>query len=235
MAKPTKRQVLEAVAELLGDGPGPVEIRKETLVYGDGPVRHELTVGSGGGLLGWSVDAVDQEFDPLLAEVGGVRVEIWRPDRTTVRAGIPGVAAFYEYPWPATRSELPDSIFLADVRRYAPGSVRFVDGRADLGGLLLSGDHVHRGELWASLWPNGLPGRTAKALTYARLAGDPELERHALEVLAREGDRDVSWDAGVVYSFRESVSDFAKDYAKVSGVDLSDVIIPRKRRRPTGR
>ncbi|GIF21771.1 hypothetical protein BJ973_004781 [Actinoplanes tereljensis] len=218
MAKPTKRQLLEAVAELLGDGPGPVETRKQTLVYGHGPIRHELSIGSGGGggMLGWSVDAVDQEFDPLLAELGGVRVEIWRPDRTTVRAGIPGVPALYEYPWPATRAELPASVFMADVRQYAPGSVRFVVDRADLGRLLLAGDHIHRGELWASLWPNGLPGRTAKALTYARLTGDTALERRALDVLDREGD-----------PFREAVSHFAKDYAKVSGVDLGDVIIGR--------
>ncbi|GIM90696.1 hypothetical protein [Paractinoplanes toevensis] len=229
MAKPTKRQVLEAVAEFLGDGPGPVETRKETLVYGDGPVRHELSIGSGGGLLGWSVEAVDVELEPLLAkDYGGFRIEIWRPDRSTVRFGVAG-PALYEYPWPADRTELGASALLADVERYGRSSLTFVAGRTDLAGLLLAGTDVHRGEVWANLPAEAWPARVIKALVMARATGDAELERRALEVLDREGDRDISWEPGVRWLFREQAGVWAKAYAKATALDLSDVIPPRRR------
>ncbi len=223
MAKVSKRQLLESVAECAGLEHA--ETGRHQLVVGDGAVRHAVTVAGDRhdpSLLAWTVHAVDTEIDPPLARFGGMRVEIWRPDRTTRVAGVAAPAG-YRYPWPATSAELRSSAFLRDVRRYLPGAVSFVADRRDLGEILLADGDVHRGEVWAALPANARPGRVAKALVLARRAGDAELERRALGVLAHDGARDLSREPGRAYLFRDAVRDWAKKFAEPARVDLSDV------------
>jgi hypothetical protein len=229
MAKVSKRQLLEAVAG--GAGLEHAEVGKDQLVAGDGAVRHAVTVAGDRhdpSLLTWTVHAIAAELDPLLPKFGGMRVEIWRPDRTRRIDGVVAPAG-YRYPWPANKTELQGSTFMDDIRRYLPAAMSFVADRRDFGEILLADGDVHRGEVWANLPPNARPGRVAKALVLARRTGDTELERRTLDVLDRDGARDISWEPGRAYLFRDAVRDWAKKFASPAQVDLSDVTGARSR------
>ncbi|NUT32693.1 MAG: hypothetical protein HOV79_06420 [Hamadaea sp.] len=215
-------RLVDAVVEQAGLRPDAVE--GADLVFGTGAVRHVLSLGLDKHdrfAFGWTVRALDTELSPVLAGFGGIGVEIWRPDRSPLGG--------YSYPVPAARQPL-DAATLADLVEYAPAAVGFVQDRADLGGILLADGDVHRGPVWAALPPNTAAARLAKAVILARSAGDGPLEEQALRMLAEQGDRDITWVPGEPYLFRDAVGDWARKYAKVVGVDLSDLTRKRRRR-----
>lgn len=218
----TMSRLVDAVVEQAGLRPDTVD--GADLIFGTGAVRHMLCLGRDKhdrSAFGWTVRAFDAELSRALTGFGGIGVEIWRPDRSPLGG--------YSYPVPTARQPL-DPATLADLVEYAPAATSFVRDRADLGGLLLADGDVHRGPVWADLPPNTAAARLAKAVILARSAGDGTLEEQALRTLAERGDRDVTWVPGEPYLFRDAVADWARKYAKVVGVDLSDLTAKRRRR-----
>lgn len=69
----------------------------------------------------------------------------------------------------------------------------------------------------------------AQAILLARHSGDQDLGRSALAKLRERGEEPVAPRPG--YLFRHSVADWAKQYSKATGVDLSDLAM-LKRKRP---
>lgn len=95
----------------------------------------------------------------------------------------------------------------AAVTQYGPVSLHFVRDRHDLGLLLLADAHVHRGRVWSFAPTNNEPARIAQARGEERVARWPD---------------DL---------FRQAVADWAKQYSKATGIDLSD-LARLKRKRP---
>ncbi|GAA1545715.1 hypothetical protein GCM10009827_077260 [Dactylosporangium maewongense] len=231
MAKTTKRQILQTIAseaDLKG-----FQFHDDTLIFGEGPVKHALEVSydkHGPNLLGWTVFAFDEVADPIFSRFGGVRVEIWRPDRSAEVAGI-RTPTGYRYSW-SSGGEAPSvSDLISDVKEYAPSAISFASGRRDLADLLLAEANIYRGDVWAFLPPGARPSRLVKAIALGRIADDSTIERKAMDLLECEGERNISWEPERPYLFREAVKDWAKRYGAASGVDLSDVIRSSRRRR----
>jgi hypothetical protein len=97
----------------------------------------------------------------------------------------------------------------------------FVADRRDLGRLLLSEGDVTRGELSAFLRSGPAPSRLVYSVMIARDLGDKELERAALDTLARKRGRP---SRGWTGTFGAAVAHWANEAAKKTGVDLSDLI-----------
>jgi hypothetical protein len=182
-------------------------------------------------LLTWTVLAFDELVDPLLLRFGGVRIEIWRPDRLHEVSGVSSPVG-YRYPWPSSAEALLRSELIVDAKKHALSVASFVSDRRDLADLLLSERDVHRGDVWAHLPVGARPSRLVKAIILGRVTGDSIIEQKAIEVLEREGDRNMSWESDRPYLFRQIAGDWAEKYGAASGVDLSDVIRdgPRRRR-----
>jgi hypothetical protein len=117
----------------------------------------------------------------------------------------------------------------AAVAQYGRPSLHFVRDRHDLGLLLLADAQVHRGSVWSFAPTNNEPARLAQAILLARHSGDQELERAAVAKLCQRGEEPVApWPD---YLFRQAVADWAKQYSKATGIDLSD-LTKLKRKRP---
>lgn len=196
------------------------------LVYRDGGIRHTLHIGKdkhNKRLFGWLVEGADEKYH---SQIG---VSIWRPRREVQPlSGDP--RGRDRYFWPRAGEKIdPDALY--EIVRYGRPALRFVSDRADLGRLMLAADDVSRGPVWAKL-PAGSSEarRLVNAVIIARDSGDADLEATALEKLARDGDRDITWAPGHPYLFRDAVTNRVKELTGHVDVDLSDLIVTSPRR-----
>ncbi len=209
----------------------PSKIEAGEAIYSDGIIRHTLRVAKDKydkEIFGWTVVAEDEDFRGVMRDFGGIGVEIRRP-ASEKRFG--KARLHYGYPWPTSKNTI-EPLILEDVSRYAPNALSFVADRRDLGELLLSAVPVHRGAVWAELVPGNEAARLAKALILARHVGDVKLEAAVFSKLNRVGEKDISRIPEKSYLFRQSAADWAKEYATVVAVDLSDLI--RLKTKPVG-
>lgn len=160
-------------------------------------------------------------------DFGGVGIRIDHPTPTgdASPSSIPPAAC---YPWPAGSAPLAPEV-AAGVTRYGPASLHFVRDSHDLGLLLLADTHVHREGVWSFTPANSEPARLAQAILLARQCGDQELERAAVTKLRNRGEEPVAPYPD--YLFRQAVADWSRQYAKATGIDLSD-LAKLKRKRP---
>jgi hypothetical protein len=142
-----------------------------------------------------------------------------RPPTPTGDASPSSIPSAACYPWPTGSAPLAPEI-AAGVTRYGLASLHFVRDFHDLGLLLLADTHVQRGGVWSFTPANNEPGRLTKAILLARQCGDQDLERAAVAKLRNRGDEPVPRRPD--YLFRQAVADWARQYAKATGIDLSD-------------
>ncbi|MEV7680046.1 hypothetical protein AB0O64_16030 [Streptomyces sp. NPDC088341] len=229
MTRPwTMRELTDEFAELLGTAPTGVDGGNLTFARGDlhSALRiwkdhHDRAV------FGWMVSTVDTALHDRMKRFGGMSIRIDHPTPAgdAEPTNIPWEAC---YPWPTKGIPLAREAAAA-VTRYGRPSLRFVRDRHDLGLLLLADSHVHRDSVWSFAPTNNEPARLAKAILLARHSGDQDLERAALAKLRNRGEEPVARRPDGF--FRQSVADWAKQYSKATGIDLSDLAM-LKRRRP---
>lgn len=215
-------------AELFGMGPARVDEGSLTFTRGDLACTVLIWKGHPDrAVFGWAAVASDTALREQMERFGGMSVRIDHPTlaRPVNPTNIPQGA---DYPWPVVGSSLAAEA-AASLTRYGRPSLDFVRDRHDLGLLLLADAHVHRGEVWSFAPTNNEPARVAQAILLARHSGDQDLERSAVAKLRQRGEEPVAPRPD--YLFRRSVADWAKQYAKVTGVDLGDLAM-LKRRRP---
>ncbi|MFJ6523629.1 hypothetical protein ACIQJ4_35905, partial [Streptomyces filamentosus] len=147
----------------------------------------------------------------------GIRIDHPPPSGNGDPSDIPPAAC---YLWPAGSAPLPSEI-AGGVTHYGPPSLHFVRDSHDLGLLLLADTHIHRDGVWSFTPANNEPGRLAKAILLARQCGDQELERAAVTKLRNRGEEPVAPYPD--HLFRQAVADWSRQYAKATGVDLSDL------------
>jgi hypothetical protein len=111
-----------------------------------------------------------------------------------------------------------------DLARWARPALAFVADRRDLGYLLLNESDVRRGEVSALLGSGLHASRLVNSVMLARDLGDDELERAALDKLARNRDRPTQ---GWSETFGAEVAYWAGQYAATAGVDLADLVSGR--------
>ncbi|MGW1169135.1 hypothetical protein [Streptomyces sp. NPDC002550] len=215
-------------AELLGMVP--VSVEGGDLAFTRGELHSTLSIWKDRfdrSVFGWTVHTYDSALRDRMESFGGMSIRI---DHPTPSGGanptnIPPGAC---YPWPVGGTPLAPQAAAA-VTEYGPVSLLFVRDRHDLGLLLLADDHVHRGRVWSFAPTNTEPARIAKAILLARHSGDQDLERAAVVKLRDRGEEPVApWPD---YLFRQAVADWAKQYSKATGIDLSD-LARLKRKRP---
>ncbi|MFI1660457.1 hypothetical protein ACH4ZU_36930 [Streptomyces sp. NPDC020472] len=214
--------------ELLGTAPVSVDGGKLTFVRGSlcttlsiWKDRYDWSA------FGWMVYTDYTGLRDRMDGFGGVGIRIDHPAPTgdASPSSVPPVAC---YPWPAGSAPLAPEI-AAGVTRYGPASLHFVRDSRDLGLLLLADTHVHREGVWSFTPANSEPARLAQAILLARQRGDQELERAAVTKLRNRGEEAVAPYPG--YLFRQAVADWSRQYAKATGIDLSD-LAKLKRKRP---
>lgn len=211
--------------ELLGTAPVSVDGGKLTFVRGS--LCTTLSIWkdrSDRSAFGWMVYTDYIDLRDRMDGFGGVGIRIAPPGRGDP-SDIPPAAC---YLWPAGNVPLSAEI-AGGVTRYGPSSLRFVRDVHDLGLLLLADTHIHRDGVWSFTPANNEPGRLAKAILLARQCGDQALERAAVAKLRNRGEELVAPYPD--YLFRQSVADWARQYAKATGIDLSD-LAKLKRKRP---
>ncbi|AZQ40047.1 hypothetical protein EJ357_47230 [Streptomyces cyaneochromogenes] len=218
----------DELAELLRMVPAGVEGGDLTFAQGDlhstlsiWKDRHDRSV------FGWMVHTYDTGLRDRMESFGGmsIRIDHPTPSGDANPTNIPTGAC---YGWPASGTPLAPEVTAA-VTQYGPLSLCFVRDRHDLGLLLLADAHVHRGSVWSFAPTNNEPARLAQALLLARHSGDQDLERAAVAKLRNRGEEPVAPRPD--YLFRHAVADWAKQYSKATGIDLSD-LAPLKRKRP---
>jgi hypothetical protein len=177
-------------------------------------------------VFGWSVTTYETALSKQMERFGGMGIRIDHPPPSGLvePTNIPPGAC---YPWPMSGSPLAAEVSTA-IAQYGHPSLRFVRDRHDLGLLLLADAHVHRGEVWSFAPTNNEPSRLAKAILLARHAGDHHLEQAAVAKLRDRSEKRV---AGPDYPFRHAVADWARQYSKATGIDLSD-LAKLKQKRP---
>ncbi|MFI0937444.1 hypothetical protein [Streptomyces sp. NPDC021020] len=170
-------------------------------------------------LFGWMVHTDYTGLGDRMDGFGrvGIRIDHPSPSGDAGPIDVPPAAC---YPWPAGSAPLSFEV-TASVTRYGPPSLQFVRNSHDLGLLLLADTHVHRDEVWSCAPANNEPGRLAKAILLARQCGDQDLEREAVAKLRNRGEEPVARRPD--YLFRQAVADWSRQYAKATGVDLSDL------------
>ncbi|MFD7732559.1 hypothetical protein ACFV6F_19485 [Kitasatospora phosalacinea] len=220
--------MVDEFAQLLGMGPARVEeggltftrgdLACTVLIWKDRPDR---------AVFGWATVASDAALREQMEHFGGMSVRIDHPTlaRPVNPTDIPQGAG---YPWPVVGSSLAAEA-AASLERYGRPSLEFVRDRHDLGLLLLADAHVHRGGVWSFAPANSEPARVAQAILLARHSGDQDLERSAVAKLRQRGEEPLAPYPD--YLFRQSVADWARQYARVTGVDLGDLAM-LKRKRP---
>jgi hypothetical protein len=221
------RKLTDEVAGLLGMAPAAVEDGDLSFFRGD--LRSTLSVWKDRrdrAIFGWMVFTYDLALYGQMARFGGmgIRIDHPSPSGDASPASIPPAAC---YPWPSGGGQLAAEASAA-VIQYGPASLGFVRDRHDLGQLLLADDHVHRGDVWAFAPANSEPGRLAQAILLARHAEDQALERVAVAKLRNRGEDLVGPRRD---PFRHAVADWARQYSKATGIDLSD-LAKLKRKRP---
>ncbi|MET9346292.1 hypothetical protein [Streptomyces termitum] len=214
--------------ELLGTAPASVDGGKLTFVRGS--LCTTLSIWkdrSDRSAFGWMVYTDYIDLRDRMDGFGGVGIRIDHPPPSGSGdpSDIPPAAC---YLWPAGSVPLSAEI-AGGVTRYGPSSLRFVRDVHDLGLLLLADTHIHRDGVWSFTPANNEPGRLAKAILLARQCGDQDLERAAVAKLRNRGEEPVAPYPD--YLFRQSVADWARQYAKATGIDLSD-LAKLKRKRP---
>ncbi|GAA2688611.1 hypothetical protein ACFY9G_30780 [Streptomyces anthocyanicus] len=218
----------EQFAELLGTAPADIDDGRLTFVRGSLATtlsiwkdRYDRSV------FGWMVHTDYADLCDRMDGFGGagIRIDHPSPSGDTGPSAIPPAAC---YPWPAGSAPLASEV-TASVTRYGPTSLVFVRDSHDLGLLFLSDTHVHRDGVWSATPANNEPGRLAKAILLARQCGDQDLERAAVAKLRQRGEEPVSPYPD--YLFRQAVADWSRQYAKATGIDLSD-LAKLKRKRP---
>ncbi|MFI2415794.1 hypothetical protein [Streptomyces sp. NPDC018947] len=214
--------------ELLGTAPVSVDGGKLTFVRGSLCTTLSMWKDRyGRSAFGWVVYTEYIDLCEQMDGFGGVgiRIDHPAPSGDASPSSIPPAAC---YPWPAGSALLPSEI-AAGVTRHGLPSLRFVRDPHDLGLLLLADTHIHRDGVWSFTPANNEPGRLAKAILLARQCGDQELERAAAAKLRNRGEEPVAPHPG--YLFRQAVADWSRQYAKATGIDLSDMA-KLKRKRP---
>jgi hypothetical protein len=178
-------------------------------------------------LFGWMAHTDYSGLGDRMDGFGGVGIRIDHPSPSGDGGptDIPPAAC---YPWPVGSARLASEVS-AGVTYYGPPSLRFVRDSHDLGMLLLADTHVHREGVWSFTPARSEPARLAKAILLARRCGDQDLERAAVAKLRNRGEEPVARRPD--YLFRQTVADWARQYAKATGVDLSD-LAKLKRKRP---
>ncbi|MER6279683.1 hypothetical protein ABT202_25900 [Streptomyces sp900105245] len=218
----------EEFAELLGMAPASIDGGRLTFVRGS--LHTTLTIWKDRcdrSAFGWMVYTDYAGLRERMDGFGGVGVRIDHPSPSgdTGPSDIPPAAC---YPWPTGSAPLTSEV-TAGVTRYGAASLCFVRDSHDLGLLLLADGHVHRGGVWSFTPANSEPGRLATAIVLARHCGDEALERAAVAKLRHRGEEPVAPHPG--YLFRHAVADWSRQYAKATGIDLSD-LATLKRKRP---
>ncbi|MEU3290474.1 hypothetical protein [Streptomyces longwoodensis] len=177
-------------------------------------------------LFGWMVRTDYTGLGDRMDGFGGVGIRIDHPSPSG-DAGPTDIPPAACYPWPAGSAPLASDV-AAGVTHFGPPSLRFVCDSHNLGLLLLADTHVHRDGVWSFAPANNEPGRLAKAILLARQCGDQDLERAAVAKLRNRGAEPVARRPD--YLFRQAVADWSRQYAKATGIDLSDLTtLTRKR------
>ncbi len=215
-------------ARLLGMAPAGVD--GGTLTFAQGEMQSTLAIWKDRhdrSVFGWMVVTYDTALRDRMQSFGGlsVRIDHPTPSGEANPTNIPPGAC---YPWPAKGTPLGGQATAA-VTEYGRPSVHFVRDRHDLGLLLLADTHVHRDSVWFCAPATNEPARLAQAILLARHRGDHELERAAVAKLRRRGEEPVAPRPD--YLLRHAVADWAKQYSKATGIDLSD-LAALKRKRP---
>ncbi|ROP55938.1 hypothetical protein [Streptomyces sp. PanSC9] len=218
----------EEFAELLGMAPASIDGGRLTFVRGS--LHTTLFIWKDRrdrSAFGWMVSTEHASLRDRMDGFGGVGIRIDHPSPSgdTSPSNIPPAAC---YPWPAGSAPLTSEVS-ASVTRYGPASLCFVRDSHDLGLLLLADDHVHRDGVWSFTPGNSEPARLATAILLARQCADETLERAAAATLRHRGEEPVAPHPG--YLFRHAVADWSRQYAKATGIDLSD-LAALKRKRP---
>jgi hypothetical protein len=214
--------------ELLGTAPVSVDGGKLTFVQGT--LHTTLSIWKdryNRSAFGWMVYTEHTALRDQMDGFGGVGIRIDHPSPS----GDPGpsdIPPAARYPWPAANAPLASEV-TASVTRYGPPSLHFVRGSHDLGLLLLADHHAHRDGVWSFTPANSEPARLAQAILLARQCGDQDLERAAVAKLRNRGEEPAVRRPD--YLFRQAVADWSRQYAKASGIDLSD-LAKLKRKRP---
>lgn len=222
------RKMADEFAELLGMVP--VSVQGGDLTFARGELRSTLSIWKDRfdrSVFGWMVRTYDTALRDRMEGFGGmsIRIDHPTPPDGANPTNIPPAAG---YPWPVAGTPLAPEAAAA-VTEYGPVSLRFVRDRHDLGLLLLADAHVHRDRVRSFAPTNNEPARIAQAILLARHSGDQDLERAAVVKLRDRGEEPVApWPD---YLFRQAVADWAKQYSKATGVDLSD-LAKLKRKRP---
>ncbi|MEV6295025.1 hypothetical protein AB0M41_32410 [Streptomyces sp. NPDC051896] len=229
MTRPwTMRKMADEFAQLLGMDPAGVDGGNLTFARGD--LHSTLSIWKDRydrAVFGWMVVTYDTALRDRMNSFGGMSVRIDHP-APSAEANPTNISPGACYPWPASGSPLAREATAA-VTEYGRPSLHFVRDRHDLGMLLLADTHVHRDSVWSFAPTNNEPARLAQAILLARHCGDQELERAAVAKLRRRGEGPVApWPD---YLFRQAVADWAKQYSKATGIDLSD-LAKLKRKRP---
>lgn len=218
----------EQFAELLGTAPASIDGGKLTFVRGSlcttlwiWKDRYDRSA------FGWTVHTDYASLRDRLDGFGGVGIRIDHPSPSgdTDPSDVPS-AAFYT--WPTGSAPLPVDV-TTGVTRHGRASLCFVHDSHDLGLLLLADGHVHRNGVWSFTPANNEPARLAKAILLARQCGDQDLERVAVAKLRHRSEEPVARRPD--YLFRHAVADWSGQYAKATGIDLSD-LAKLKRKRP---
>lgn len=217
----------EQFAELLGTAPARIDDGRLTFVRGS--LSDTLWLWKDHrdrSVFGWAVHTHYTGLSDRMNGFGGMSIRIDHPSPSgdSGPTAVPPAAC---YPWPAGRTPLAPEV-AAGVTRYGPASLHFVRDVHDLGLLLLADTHVHRDGVWSFTPANSEPGRLAKAVLLARACGDQDLERAALAKLRRRGEERVRPYPD--HLFRQAVADWSRQYAKATGIDLSDLAKPKRKR-----
>jgi hypothetical protein len=216
-------------AELLGMVPVSVEGGDLTFARG-GELHSTLSIRKdrfGPSLFGWMVHTYDTALRDRMESFGGmsIRIDHPTPSGDANPTNIPPSACAT---WPAGGNPLAPEAAAA-VTEHGPVSLHSVRDRRDLGLLLLADAHVHRCRVWSFAPTNNEPARIAQAILLAQQSRDQDLERAAVVKLRDRGEEPVAPLPD--YLFRQAVADWAKQYAKATGIDLSD-LAKLKRKRP---
>lgn len=210
----------EQFVELLGTTPASIDGGKLTFVRGS--LSTTLSIWKdryNRAAFGWMVLTDYTRLRAPMDGFGGVGIRIDHPSPTgdTGPSDVPPAACC---PWPAGSAPLASEV-TASVARYGPPSLRFVRDSRDLGLLLLADTHVHRDGVCSFTPANNEPARLAKAVLLARHCGDQDLERMAVAKLRNRGEEPVVRRPD--HLFRQAVAVWSMQYAKATGIDLSDL------------
>jgi hypothetical protein len=175
------------------------------------------------GKLRWQVEVSDAELEQPDSTAFRTTYEI---DDTLVGGEVSSRNRI-DYPWPTSTI---DHLLVWDITRFAPKMLWFLANRHELGLMLLRGDEspgsssLIREGITARRWSGGAAS-LGHAVILARHMHDTELETLAFAKLDRLRDAEMhDWN------FPEAVGYWAREAAKWSPVDISDLTAIRRTR-----